>query len=259
MYGYIYKTINIITNQIYIGKKKSDKFLSTYYGSGKNIKNQLKIYGKKNFKVILLDIAENKEELNKLEKMYIKNYKRSYRDRCLNLAKGGDGGSVYEYADDETKDDFSSKMQKINSSRCASDEYRNKCSIRMKNRYSDYTEREKQSIRIRSSWNNQELKNRQSKILKEYYKTHTKDNSYNNKKCKISINDKSIYFESLSELKSYLKDKYDYRPDNKTLKKIINNGKNNIGYKPFHKSKKKLNKLTGMKIFILDEGVETNY
>lgn len=47
MYGYIYKTINIITNQIYIGKKKSYKFLSTYYGSGKNIKNQLKIYGKK--------------------------------------------------------------------------------------------------------------------------------------------------------------------------------------------------------------------
>lgn len=142
MYGYIYKTINIITNQIYIGKKKSDKFLSTYYGSGKNIKNQLKIYGKKNFKVILLDIAENKEELNKLEKMYIKNYKRSYRDICLNLAKGGDGGSVYEYADDETKDNFSSKMQKINSSRCSSDEYRNECSIRMKNRYTDHKERE---------------------------------------------------------------------------------------------------------------------
>lgn len=125
MYGYIYKTINIITNQIYIGKKKSDKFLSTYYGSGKNIKNTIKLIQK----IILI-------------------------------------------------------------------------------------------------------------IIK---------------------NDKSIYFESLSELKSYLKDKYDYRPDNKTLKKIINNSKNNIGYKPFHKSKKKLNKLTGMKIFILDEGVETNY
>ena len=125
MYGYIYKTINIITNQIYIGKKKSDKFFSTYYGSGKNIKNTIKLIQK----IILI-------------------------------------------------------------------------------------------------------------IIK---------------------NDKSIYFESLSELKSYLKDKYDYRPDNKTLKKIINNSKNNIGYKPFHKSKKKLNKLTGMKIFILDEGVETNY
>ena len=125
MYGYIYKTINIITNQIYIGKKKSDKFLSTYYGSGKNIKNTIKLIQK----IILI-------------------------------------------------------------------------------------------------------------IIK---------------------NDKFIYFESLSELKSYLKDKYDYRPDNKTLKKIINNSKNNIGYKPFHKSKKKLNKLTGMKIFILDEGVETNY
>ena len=29
--------------------------------------------------------------------------------------------------------------------------------------------------------------------------------------------------------------------------------------KYMEKSKKKLNKLTGMKIFILDEGVETNY
>lgn len=54
MYGYIYKTINIITNQIYIGKKKSDKFLSTYYGSGKNIKNTIKLIQK-----IILIIIKN--------------------------------------------------------------------------------------------------------------------------------------------------------------------------------------------------------
>ena len=49
MYGYIYKTINIITNQIYIGKKKSDKFLSTYYGSGKKYKESIKNIWEKEF------------------------------------------------------------------------------------------------------------------------------------------------------------------------------------------------------------------
>lgn len=258
MYGYIYKTINTITNEIYIGKKKSDKFIATYYGSGKNIKNQIKIYGKNIFNVVLLDYANNKDELNKLEKMYIKNYKKAYKKKCLNLAKGGDGGSVYEYADSSVRKDFSNKMQKINSLRCNSNEFKKNCSIRMKKKYSCSSERKKQSIKIRKSWENIELRNIQSKKLKDYYSTHIKDNSYNNKKCKIVINDETIYFKSVSDLKSYLKKKYDYIPDNKTLKKIIHNSINNIGYKPYHKNNKKLFKLCGMKIFILDEGVETN-
>lgn len=35
MYGYIYITRNLINKKIYIGKHKSEKYDSSYYGSGK--------------------------------------------------------------------------------------------------------------------------------------------------------------------------------------------------------------------------------
>lgn len=38
MYGYIYKTTNLINGKIYIGQKKSEKFLGiNYLGSGKRL------------------------------------------------------------------------------------------------------------------------------------------------------------------------------------------------------------------------------
>ena len=38
MYGYIYKTTNLVNGKIYIGQKKSDVFLGDkYLGSGKKL------------------------------------------------------------------------------------------------------------------------------------------------------------------------------------------------------------------------------
>ena len=76
MYGYIYKTKNNITNEIYIGQKKSNKFDKNYYGSGKKIKEDIKKYGKNNFNVKLLITANNQKELDELEIEYIKKYKK---------------------------------------------------------------------------------------------------------------------------------------------------------------------------------------
>lgn len=52
MYGYIYKTTNLINNKIYIGqhKVKEEKIDNSYYGSGKLIIQAIKKYGKENFK-----------------------------------------------------------------------------------------------------------------------------------------------------------------------------------------------------------------
>jgi len=41
MYGYIYKTTNLINNWIYIGQKKKIKFDHNYYGSGIHLKNAI--------------------------------------------------------------------------------------------------------------------------------------------------------------------------------------------------------------------------
>lgn len=63
MYGYIYKTTNLVNNKIYIGQKHSDKFLGNrYLGSGKRLREAVDKYGKECFTVELL------EEVDSLEK-----------------------------------------------------------------------------------------------------------------------------------------------------------------------------------------------
>ena len=97
MYGYIYKTTNLINNKIYIGQKKSQIFLDNkYLGSGKYLKRALEKYGKENFKVELLEIANSRDKLSKLEIYYIQIYNSTDKNIGYNIAKGGiGGGEVY--------------------------------------------------------------------------------------------------------------------------------------------------------------------
>lgn len=98
MYGYIYKTINLINNKFYIGQKKSNTFLQEkYLGSGIRLKSAIQHYGKENFKVILIDIAETKEELDQKEIFWITFLNANDLDTAYNLAKGGDGNTGWCY------------------------------------------------------------------------------------------------------------------------------------------------------------------
>lgn len=91
MYGYIYKTTNLLNNKIYIGKKVG-KFRSSYFGSGILIGQAINKYGKNNFKVRILKYAKDKHILNKLEKHYIKKYRNKFGKRNLyNIGDGGEG------------------------------------------------------------------------------------------------------------------------------------------------------------------------
>ena len=67
MYGYIYKTTNLINGMIYIGQKHSQKFLPAYLGSGKLIRYAVNLYGKENFKVELLEEIETLEQMDTRE------------------------------------------------------------------------------------------------------------------------------------------------------------------------------------------------
>ena len=90
MYGYIYKTTNLITNKIYIGQKKSEIFLENkYLGSGKKLKSSVNYYGKSNFKVELIDTAQTSDELNEKETYWIKKFNSTDKDIGYNIAKGG--------------------------------------------------------------------------------------------------------------------------------------------------------------------------
>lgn len=103
MYGYIYKTENILNNKIYIGQKKSNIFLENrYLGSGKYLKSAVKKYGCQNFKVTLIEWCKNKKTLNKREIYWI-DYYRNLKYTLYNISKGGDGEDTYLYLSPEER------------------------------------------------------------------------------------------------------------------------------------------------------------
>ena len=61
MFGYIYKTTNLLNNKIYIGQHKSELFDTKYFGSGKILKNAIeatKPLGLEHIKVACLAAKE---------------------------------------------------------------------------------------------------------------------------------------------------------------------------------------------------------
>lgn len=92
MYGYIYKTTNLVNGKIYIGQKKSTYFLGErYLGSGVRLKSAIKHYGEIFFKVELIEVCYSKEELDNRERFYISYYDSMNSDIGYNLTIGGDG------------------------------------------------------------------------------------------------------------------------------------------------------------------------
>lgn len=93
MFGYIYKTINLINGKIYVGQKKADHFLGPeYLGSGIWFKKALKKYGKENFEVELLCECDSQKDLNDQECYFISFYNSMDPEIGYNLSEGGQGG-----------------------------------------------------------------------------------------------------------------------------------------------------------------------
>lgn len=92
-YGCIYKTTNLLTGKFYIGQTVFiDKVINgKYLGSGKFLWNSINKHGFENFKVEIVCYAENQEELNNLEKKFIKDF-NSLAPNGYNLKEGGEQG-----------------------------------------------------------------------------------------------------------------------------------------------------------------------
>lgn len=93
MFGYIYKTTNLINGKIYVGKHKG-AFTEKYLGSGVHLKRAVKIYGKECFSVELVDTAVDCAHLNLLEIFWIYYYRATDKEIGYNISQGGDGGSI---------------------------------------------------------------------------------------------------------------------------------------------------------------------
>ena len=103
MYGYIYKTTNLVNGKIYIGQHKAEKYDKSYYGSGKILKLAIDKYGIENFSNTVLCYCESKKELDKLERQLIKQYNSTNSDIGYNIAKGGDGGDTFSNMSESDK------------------------------------------------------------------------------------------------------------------------------------------------------------
>ena len=91
--GYIYQIKNIVNGKFYIGKtEKTIKYrFSNHMSAGKNPKdyfhNAVKKYGRENFKIEIIKYVYEDDDINELEKHYIRWLKPQY-----NLKEGGEGG-----------------------------------------------------------------------------------------------------------------------------------------------------------------------
>lgn len=111
MYGYIYKTTNLVNGKIYVGKKRGE-FTSKYFGSGRYLNNALNKYGKDNFSVELLEYCDSLEQQNNQEKYWIAYFKDLGCD-MYNISRGGDGGDTYYGLSDEDRNMRCEKTSKV--------------------------------------------------------------------------------------------------------------------------------------------------
>lgn len=93
MYGYIYKTTNLVTGKIYIGQHKYTKseLDPNYLGSGIILKEAIEKYGKENFKCEVLEYCSSLDDLNAKEIYYIRLFNSTNETVGYNLSEGGKG------------------------------------------------------------------------------------------------------------------------------------------------------------------------
>ena len=100
MYGYIYKIENLLNSKLYIGqsidiksrKRKHFRALSTGKHHNFHLQNSFNKYGADFFNFNILNWANSKEELDKLEVYFIKKYDTINREKGYNLQSGGSNG-----------------------------------------------------------------------------------------------------------------------------------------------------------------------
>ncbi|NFO41112.1 hypothetical protein FDB42_13610 [Clostridium botulinum] len=112
-YGFIYITTNMINGKRYIGQRRFYKNWEEYLGSGKLIIRAINKYGKENFERDVVAIAYSKEELDKLEIDFIKNYDATKSNNFYNIASGGWTNNFIGKPDDEMND-FKRRMSEMN-------------------------------------------------------------------------------------------------------------------------------------------------
>lgn len=86
----VYKTVNTIKGEYYIGIHITDDIEDDYLGSGKRLKNSIEKHGRSIFKKEILAIFDNPHDMFKMEADLV-NEETLKEHLCLNLKVGGYG------------------------------------------------------------------------------------------------------------------------------------------------------------------------
>jgi hypothetical protein len=89
----VYKITNNLNQKYYIGVHKTDNPNDGYMGSGKAIKEAIKVHGRENFSKEILFVTEDQEEAYSLEKQLTVDF---YDRNNYNMRIGGIGGFTKE-------------------------------------------------------------------------------------------------------------------------------------------------------------------
>ena len=162
MYGYIYKTTNLINGKIYIGQHKSEEYDSSYYGSGKILKSAINKYGIENFSNTVLCYCESKKELDKLERQLIKQYNSRNPNIGYNISFGGEGGDLVTCLPYSDYEKFCNHISELNKSgvvgmkgKKLSDEHKRKIGEgnRGKVHSKEWVDKQRDKVKGKTAWN----------------------------------------------------------------------------------------------------------
>lgn len=94
MFGYVYKTTNLVSGKVYIGQHHGD-FDIHYHGSGNLIRAAVKKYGVWNFKTELLEECVDDNQLNEKEIFWIEYFNSRNLEIGYNIHRGGISSPIY--------------------------------------------------------------------------------------------------------------------------------------------------------------------
>jgi hypothetical protein len=162
MYYFVYKVTNLVNGMMYIGAHSTENLDDGYLGSGVNITNAIKQFGKENFIREILQFVDTQDELFELEREIV-DEKIINNHWFYNKRIGGNGGTRFykvdsyekigkktkerwENMDEEERQEFISKIKVSTELAMNTDMMKEKIKRKLKDRKEEDKERQYKNI-----------------------------------------------------------------------------------------------------------------